>query len=222
MKEGKLVQLCRERQERDLRDGPSRGLFWDQKAADRIVDFFQKYLRHSKGEWAGQRFELFDWQRDLVSKLFGTVKKDGYRQYNVVYCAIPKKNGKSELAAGIALYLTFADGEPGGEIYSAACDTDQARIVFDVAGQMIDNSKALGRKCKIIRSTKRIIHNYTGSVYRVLSADVPAKHGLNVHGVLFDELHAQPNRDLFDVLTIGTGDARRQPVFFYITTAGYD
>ena len=192
--------------------------------AQAACDFFPEQLTHTKGEWAGQPFDLLPWQEfEIIRPLFGKLKKPyGYRQYNTCYCEMPKKQGKSELAAGIALLLEFADHEPGAEIYSAACDTDQARIVFDVAAQMVENNPALGDECKIIRSTKRIIHHTTKSVYRVLSADVQAKHGLNVHGVIFDELHAQPNRDLFDVLTIGTGDARRQPVFFYITTAGYD
>lgn len=194
---------------------------FDKAVAAKACEFFPKFLTHIKGEWAGQRFELLPWQTELVSKLFGTLKPDGRRQYNFVYCEIPKKQGKSELAAGIAIKLTFADSEPGAEVFSAAADTDQARIVFDVAAQMVANDKRLASKCKIISSTKRIVHN-NGSFYRVLSAEAPTKHGFNIHGVIFDELHTQPNRDLYDVLTQGAGDARRQPVFFFITTAGYD
>ena len=194
---------------------------FDKVKAEHACAFFPKYLKHTKGRWAGQRFELFPWQRDMISKLFGTVQADGTRQYQYVYCEIPKKNGKSELAAGIALYLLFADGEPGAEIYSAAADRDQASIVFNVAAQMVRYSEKLSRKCKIVESTKRIIHN-NGGVYRVLSAEAFSKHGYNVSGVLFDELHTQPNRDLWDVLTKGAGDARTQPVFFAITTAGFD
>ena len=194
---------------------------FDKAVAAKACEFFPKFLTHTKGEWAGQRFDLLPWQEDLISKLFGTLKKDGTRQYNYVYCEIPKKNGKSELAAGVALKLLFADHEPGAEIYSAAADTDQARIVFDVAAQMVRNDKRLGAKCKVIMSTKRIVHN-NGSVYRVLSADAYSKHGYNIHGVIFDELHTQPNRNLWDVLTQGAGDARKQPVFFAITTAGFD
>jgi len=138
-----------------------------------------------------------------------------------VYCEVPKKNGKSEIAAGVALRLLFADGEPGAEIYSAAADREQASIVFHVAAEMVRLNPKLGRRCKILDSTKRIIHN-NGNFYRVLSADVKTKHGFNTHGVIFDELHAQPNRELWDVLTQGAGDARKQPVIFAITTAGYD
>ncbi len=194
---------------------------FNKKLADHVCDFFPKYLRHTKGRWAGQKFDLFPWQRDLISKLFGTLQSDGTRQYQFVYCEIPKKNGKSELAAGIALYLLFADKEPGAEIYSAAADRDQASIVFNVAAQMVRYSKALSSRCKIIESTKRIRHN-NGGVYRVLSAEAFSKHGYNISGVLFDEFHAQPNRDLWDVLTKGAGDARTQPIFFVITTAGFD
>jgi len=153
--------------------------------------------------------------------LFGTLREDGYRQYNTVYVEIPKKQGKSELAAGIALRLLFADHEPMAEIYGAAADRDQASIVFEVAAKMVEMEPRLGRRCKVLHSTKRIIHN-NGSFYRVLSADAYTKHGFNVHGVIFDELHTQPNRHLYDVLTEGSGDAREQPVIFAITTAGYD
>lgn len=197
---------------------------FDRGAAEKACAFFPKYLRHTKGRWAGQPFELFPWQHDLISKLFGTMRPDGSRQYRYVYVEIPKKQGKSELAAGIALKLLFADGEAGAEIYSAASDRDQASIVFNVAAEMVSKhmSPALSKKCKVIHSTKRIVHNTNGGVYRVLSAEAYSKHGYNIHGVLFDELHTQPNRDLYDVLTKGAGDARQQPVFFMITTAGFD
>lgn len=194
---------------------------FDHVVAQRAIDWFPRYLKHTKGRWAGVPFELLPWQKDVVGRLFGTLKDDGSRQYKRVYVEIPKKNGKSELAAGIALRLLFADGEPGAEVYSAAADRDQAAIVFNVAADMIRQSPELVKRCKIIDSTKRVFHN-SGSVYRVLSAEAHTKHGFNVHGVIFDELHAQPNRELWDVLTVGSGDARRQPVFFAITTAGYD
>jgi phage terminase large subunit-like protein len=194
---------------------------FDQKLAQRAIDWFPRYLRHTKGRWAGKPFELMPWQEDIISKLFGTVNAKGRRQYRTVYCEIPKKNGKSELAAGIALFLLFADHEAGAEIYSAAGDKDQAAIVFNVAAEMVRLNPKLGRRCKILDAVKRIVHN-NGSFYRVLSAEVHTKHGFNSHGVVFDELHAQPNRDLWDVLTDGSGAARTQPVTIAITTAGYD
>jgi len=189
--------------------------------AQAAIEWFPRYLRHFQGHWEGVHFDLLPWEKEIIGKLFGTVKADGTRQYRTVYVEIPKKNGKSPLAAGVALKLLLADHEPGAEIYSAACDRDQASIVFNGARAMIQQNPKLGRKCKVLDSTRRIIHN-NGSFYRVLSADAPNKHGFNVHGVIFDELHAQPNRQLWDVLTRGSGAARRQPVVFAITTAGYD
>lgn len=194
---------------------------FDKKRARAAIEWFPRYLKHTKGKWAGQPFELLPWQQEIIGKLFGTVKKDGTRQYRSVYCEVPKKNGKSELAAGVTLRLLFADSEAGAEIYSAAADREQASIVFHVAAEMIRMNPKLGHRCKILDSTKRIIHN-NGNFYRVLSADVHTKHGFNTHGVIFDELHAQPTRELWDVLTQGAGDARKQPVVFAITTAGYD
>lgn len=195
---------------------------YDKEIADKAVGWFERYLKHTKGRWAGVPFKLLAWQaNEIIRPLFGTVKKNGYRQYNTVYCEVSKKNGKSELAAGLALRLLFADHEPMAEIYGAAADRDQASIVFEVAAKMVEMNPILGRRCKVLHSTKRIIHN-NGSFYRVLSADAYTKHGFNIHGVIFDELHAQPNRDLWDVLTEGAGDARTQPIIFAITTAGYD
>lgn len=188
--------------------------------ARHAIDFIQQ-LKHTKGKWAGEPFILFDWQRELIEKIFGTIDKNGYRIIRKCYVEIPKKNGKSEIAAAIALYLLFADRESGAEIYSAASDRDQAAIVFDVAAQMVRYNPALSKRCRIIDSRKRIVIP-PNNFYHVLSADVQNKHGFNTHGVIFDELHTQPKRDLWDVLTEGAGDARLQPLIFAITTAGYD
>lgn len=195
---------------------------FDQELADRACDFFPRYLVHTKGrQWKGKRFELLPWQRDVISKIFGTVKENGYRQYNTLYCEIPKKNGKSELGAGIALILLFADGEEGAEIYSAAGDRSQASIVFDIAATMIRRNEALDSRCRIIDSEKRIVHS-NGGIYRVISSEAFSKHGYNISGCIFDELHVQPNRELYDTLTEGAGDARPQPLTVLLTTAGYD
>lgn len=147
---------------------------------------------------------------------------DGYRQYRTVYIEIPKKNGKTEFAAGFVLYGLFADDEPGAEIYSAAADRSQASIVYRASAEMVKSNRTLRRISKRRESTKRIIVDRTNSFYQALSSEAFTKHGYNVHGLVIDELHAQPNRELFDVLTVGSGDARRQPLFVYITTAGHD
>ncbi|MEG3267276.1 terminase large subunit [Streptococcus suis] len=194
---------------------------YDKVKADRAVTFINN-LSHTKGKWAGKRFDLLSWQEQIVRDLFGIVKEDGNRQFLTAYIEIPKKNGKSELAAAIALYLLYADNEASAEVYGAACDRNQASIVFDVAKQMVQMSRPLEKRSKIMGATKRIVNYSNAGFYQVLSAETGTKHGLNVSGLVFDEIHAQPNRHLYDVLTKGSGDAREQPLFFIITTAGTD
>lgn len=181
------------------------------------VQFFRA-LRHTKGRWAGRPFDLLPWQEKIIRDLFGTLRPDGKRQYRTAYIEVPRKAGKSTLASGIALYLLF-EGEPGAEVYSAAADRDQASIVFEQAKQMVLNSPELAKYSEIYK--RAIVVPRLGATYKVLSADAPTKHGLNAHGIIFDELHVQPNRELWDVLTTSTG-AREQPLVVAITTAGYD
>lgn len=194
---------------------------YDRRRADYAVAFIEA-LKHTKGRWAGKNFDLIDWQERIIRDLFGTVKPDGHRQFTTAYVEIPKKQGKSELAAAIALLLTCADGEERAEVYGCAADRQQASIVFEVAADMIRMSPALAKRVKILASQKRIVYKPTNSFYQVLSAEAYSKHGFNISGVVFDELHTQPNRALFDVMTKGSGDARTQPLYFLITTAGTD
>lgn len=194
---------------------------YSKENADYAVAFIEA-LRHTKGDWYGQPFELIDWQEQIVRDIFGILKPNGYRQFNTVYVEIPKKQGKSEFAAAIALLLTCGDGEERAEVYGCAADRQQASIVFEVAVDMVRLCPALLRRVKILESTKRLIYLPTNSFYQVLSAEAYSKHGFNIHGVIFDELHVQPNRKLFDVMTKGSGDARMQPLYFLITTAGTD
>lgn len=194
---------------------------YDKDAADFAVMFIES-LCHTKGTWAGKKFELIDWQEQIIRDLFGTLKPNGYRQFNTAYVEIPKKQGKSELAAAVALLLCCGDGEERAEVYGCAADRQQATIVFDVAADMVRMCPALNKRVKILASQKRIIYTPTNSFYQVLSAEAYSKHGFNIHGVVFDELHTQPNRKLFDVMTKGSGDARMQPLYFLITTAGTD
>lgn len=195
-------------------------LLGKQKADDAVE--FINCLKHTKGIWHGVDFQLLPWQEEIVRDIFGTLKKDGYRRYNTAYVEIPKKNGKSELAAAIALKLLCADGEWAAEVYGCASDRAQASIVFDVAVDMVDQNEVLRKVIKPILSIKRLVYLPQKSFYQVCSAEAYTKHGLNVHGVVFDELHAQPNRELHDVMTKGSGDARMQPLYFEITTAGDD
>ena len=133
---------------------------------------------------------------------------------------VPTHN--SELAAAVALLLCCGDGEERAEVYGCAADRQQASIVFEVAADMVRMCPSLNKRVKILASQKRLIYLPTNSFYQVLSADAYSKHGFNVSGVIFDELHTQPNRKLFDVMTKGSGDARMQPLYFLITTAGND
>jgi phage terminase large subunit-like protein len=199
----------------------SKDSYYNDKLADHAVKFIE-LLKHTKGEWAGKHFKLLPWQKSIIRDLFGVVKKDGYRQFNTAYIECPKKTGKSELAAAVALYLLAGDQEQGAEIYGCAADRAQASIVFDVACQMVRQCSLLSRIIKIIPSQKRLVYAPTNSFYQVLSAESITKHGLNTHGVVFDELHAQPNRKLYDVMMYGSGNARKQPLYFLITTAGTD
>lgn len=195
--------------------------YWfDEASAQRAVRFCAEYLVHVKGRWAGKPFVLLPWQEQLVRDVFGWKRRDdNMRRYRTVYLETPRKSGKSTLAGMIALYLLLADGEWGAEVYSAAADRAQAAIVFDTAKQMVEVSPRLRERVEVYRNA--IVVPATMSAYRVLSADVPTKHGINAHGIIFDELHAQPNRELWDVLTTSVG-AREQPLVVAITTAGYD
>lgn len=194
---------------------------YNKDAADYAVDFIEA-LKHTKGIWSGKPFDLIDWQEQIVRDLFGVLKPNGYRQFNTAYIEIPKKQGKSELAAAIALLLTCGDGEQRAEVYGCAADRQQASIVFEVAADMVRMSPALSKRVKLLASSRRLIYLPTNSFYQVLSAEAYSKHGFNVHGVVFDELHTQPDRRLYDVMTKGSGDARTQPLYFLITTAGSD
>lgn len=188
--------------------------------ADRAVKLINQ-LTHTKGPFAGQPFNLRPWQEhDIIRPLFKT-RKDGKRQYRTCLLMLPRKNGKSEICAALAIYFLLFDGEIGAEVYSAAADKDQAALVFNVAAQMIRNEPELLAECEIIDSQKRIVHRKSGSFYRAISAEAYSKHGFNASVVIYDELHAAPNRELWDVLSTSQG-ARAQPLMIAITTAGYD
>lgn len=192
---------------------------YDKEAADFAVAFIEQ-LRHTKGEFYNKPFYLLEWQEIIVRNIFGCLKPDGYRQFNTVYIEIPKKSGKSELAAAIALYMMAADGEQRAEVYGCAADRDQASLVFDVACDMVELCPALRKRCDIRKSRKSIGFGPTNSFYRALSADVAGKSGVNVSCLIFDELWVQKSKEFFQMMTVGTSDARRNPLHFIITTAG--
>ncbi len=181
-----------------------------------VADFIQGLCRNTKGRDAGQYLTLRPWQLELLDDLFA-LRPDGLRKHRRGLIGLPRKNGKSALGAGIALWGLISDDEPGAEIYSCAGDRDQARIVFGMAKRMVELEPELAAAVKVYRDAIEFQPN--GAVYRVLSAEAYTKEGLNPSLVLFDEVHVQPNDDLWNVMTLGSG-TRRQPLILGITTAG--
>ena len=205
---------------------------FDETEADKAQQFFERTLVHTKGRWARTPFLLADWQRDgIIRPLFGTQRYDEQleawvRQYTLAWIELARKNGTSEMAAGIALKLLCADHEEEAEIYGAACDRDQAKIVYQVAKRMVELSPVLARlqakgRLQVIDSQKRIVYLPTGSFYQVVAADAGGNLGSNPHGIVFDEVITQPNRELWDALKTGMG-TRDQPLMVAHTTAGND
>ncbi|MBK8772640.1 MAG: terminase large subunit [Rhizobiales bacterium] len=193
---------------------------FDERTAIVAERFFDRMLVHVEGPMAGRPFVLEPWQRHIVRELWGWKQADGARRYRKLYLEVPRGNGKSTFAAGLALLLLAVDGEQSSKVYSAAADKGQAAIVFETAEKMVNASPFLAPRIKPYRN-RTMSYDDTGSKYVVLSSDAFTKHGLNPHGIIFDELHAQPNRELYDVLNTAMGK-RRQPIMIMITTAGYD
>lgn len=213
---GRLVRQAVERHVRDLETGASRGLRFDFDSAQVALDFC-RLVHHSKGEWAGQIFEPTDWECFILWTLFGWSRADGRRRYREALVELARKNGKTFLAAVIALILLVLDGEPGAEVYAAATKRDQARLVWDDAAAVVKASPALSSRIDVQRLNMSI--SASRSKFEPLSADHKTADGLNPHGVVNDELHRHKDRGLYDVLKTGMG-ARRQPMILNITTAG--
>lgn len=194
--------------------------YFDDDAAQLAIDFFTECLTHTTGDLAGQPFTLEPWQQDVVGAIFGWKRKaDGLRKYREVFIALPRKNGKTTLASGLALYALYCDGEKGGQVINAAADREQAALCFDAAKLMAENEQALFEQSNIFR--RSIVVPRTASVYKVISSDAATKHGLNCSYIGADELHAWRGRELWDVLQTSRG-ARKQPLTVVTTTAGYD
>ena len=212
------VRLACQRHVDDLAHGASRGLRFDTEAAEHAVGFF-RFLKHSKGEWAGRPLTLEPWQQFYLWTLFGWKRDDDTRRFRTAYQEVARKNGKTTIAAGVGLYLLLADGEAGAEIYTAATKRDQARIAHSEATRMVKSSPFLRQRITAFKDNLHI--RDTASKFEPLGRDENSMHGLNVHAAIVDEVHAHPTREVWDVLETATG-SRRQPLMFGITTAGYD
>ena len=191
---------------------------FDEEAAELACGFFADCLHHVKGEWAGTLIVLEDWQKAVIGNIFGWKRPDGSRRYRTVLLYVPRKNAKTTLAAGIVVFVGSCDNEPGAEIYSAAADREQAQLVFIIAREMILSEPELKRRTEIFK--KAIVFEDGLTSYKSISADASTKHGYNAHLVVVDELHAQPNGDLVEVLETSMG-SRRQPLMIYLTTADF-
>lgn len=196
--------------------------YFDRRAADRAVRWIESKCRQHKGRWAGEPLYLMAWQRRLVREVFGWMKPDGTRLISEVYLEVPRKAGKSTLASAIGLYLAFGDGEPGPEVVFAAFDKDQAKVCYSAARLMVEASPELYDQALIYASTSTMeLPQNPGGYVKALSSESAKQYGLNLHGLVFDELMTQTNRTLWDSLTT-SGGAREQPLTFAISTAGWD
>lgn len=185
----------------------------------KVIGFFQDCLTHVKGKLAGKPLILERWQMAIMANLFGWIGTDGLRRFQELLVYVPRKNGKTTIAAGIPLYVLFCDPEIGKEIYAAAADRQQASILFGIAKSMVLKEKHLEKRCKLY--TNAIVRVKQNSFFKAISKDSRTKHGFNASVVIVDELHAQPDRELVDVLETSTG-SREQPIFASITTADFD
>lgn len=201
--------------------------------AERALAFFPEMLRHVEGEMAGKPFALETWQKAIVANLFGWQRKDRkgrwVRRYREVFVYIPRKNGKSPLASGIALYVFFCEKMRGKQCFLAAADRSQAGVVFRHCKGMIDQEPLLRSRCRVYGGTgseyqtRSIVREEEHSFLRVISADANTKHGGNTLLAVIDELHAQPNRDLVDVLSTSMSSENvPQPLMVYLTTADFE
>lgn len=194
--------------------------YFDNRAADHAANWIEKYITHAQGDMKGKPLILEDFQKtDIIFPLFGTKHKiTKFRRYKTVFLFIPKKNGKSSLAAAISLYLLMGLKAVGVNIICAAADRNQAGIIFnDLASVMVHQNKQLNARAEVFRNS--IV--YSGRAFKVISSEAKTKHGFIPHSIIIDEVHAHPNKELIDTLRTGVV-GRDEPIVFYLTTAGYD
>ena len=199
---------------------------FDEKRADYVCAFLE-LLAFGSGDWAGKPFRLQKWQREPIREFYGNVTTEAeenrkFRIFQYLYLEIPKKNGKTEVAAGLGLYHLLGDGEKNPQVYICAADKDNATICYNAMTAMLDARPFLKKRTNPVPSKRKIELADGSGFVQVLSAEAYSKHGYNASCVIFDELHAQPNRALWDIMTFGAGSARLQPVWIVLTTAGDD
>lgn len=204
-------------------DAPKpKGCYFDEKKARHAVRWIEKNCRQHQGRWAGEPLYLMPWQKRFVREVFGWMKPDGTRLISECYLEVPRKAGKSTMSSALGLYLAHGDGEPGPQVFFAATDKDQAKVCYNAARHMTEASPALFDASLIYASTSTMeLPQNSGGFIKALSADSAKQYGLNVHGLIFDELMTQTNRTLWDALTTA-GGAREQPLTIAISTAGWD
>lgn len=216
---GKSVQQACKRHINDLERSFTSDYEYEfsRKKAQKIYSFFDKFVRHTKGELAGKPVKLEPWQKFILGSLIGWISKEtGYRRFELSYTQIARKNGKSLLSSGLTLYMLTADGEKGAECYCASVKQAAAKIVFDDAMKMLLKSYPLRKRARVQKSLSTI--TFGDNVLKALSAD-KNQDGLNIHFVSYDEFHLEKTKEMYDVLISATG-ARKQPLMFIITTAG--
>ena len=213
------VRLACQRHLDDLATGHERGLHFDTSSADAFIAFFERFLTHTKGRWAGQPFTLLPWQQFAVASLFGWKRSDGSRRFSTMYTQVGRKNGKTQLLAGIGLALLDFDGEPAAEVYFAATKRDQAKVAHDEATRMVKASPALAKRVTVFRNNLHV--KATGSKCEPLSSDQNSLDGLSVSCGVLDEFHAHKDAGVLNVLKSATG-SRTNPLIAIITTAGFN
>lgn len=197
------------------------GARFDAERVDKVIKSFS-LLRHTQGQWAGRPLKPDPWQVAwIIAPVFGWVRWDAdadmyVRVITDVYVDVPRKNGKSTLSGGIAIYLTCADGEPGAQVIAAATTKQQAGYVFTPIRQLAERAPALKGHVKPLKG--KIVHPRSGSYFEVISSVADAQHGANLHGGIIDELHVHKDPEMVEVIETGTG-SRRQPLIVIITTA---
>ena len=192
--------------------------YTDDTEPKRIIKFFAKFLKHSKGTHSGKPFVLLPWQEEIIYSLFGQYKTEtGLRRYRTGLILIPRKNGKTTLCAGLCIYqLLF--GEGNGEIFACANNREQARIIFNIAAEMVSSNKELSKRIKIYKSA--LYNPSTKSLFKVLSRDATSALGYNASFVIMDELLGAPDDTLYNAMATSLG-ARKQPLMLSISTAGF-